>query len=327
MRRWKTALASVLVLCTFAGCFGSEENAAPETTVVTMPEETILTEPTEPAKMDAARLLWEARKATKGRFATQYTHALSVDTRIGTSGISMRMGVEMERDVSMTNSPFSLFVSSKTNMIMADAEISESTQFYCRKEDSLLTAYMHLDSMDVWMRSQSEEQPSSLLRNYWLTGYPAGPGIDALTVAEEMVILDGREVYAMSYVVNGQDHAAYLYDALESFLGPVSLAGLDLSVVELPTTYYIDAQTFCPVQIVMEFHGIDQLIRQILQSQNTGMPNGDMVEPLVEINEYRLEIRNISYEEVEVPQVPEEGVKRSTEEPGILPSGGGSFAL
>ena len=45
MRRWKAALASVLVLCTFAGCFGPEENTAPETTVVTMPEETILKEP------------------------------------------------------------------------------------------------------------------------------------------------------------------------------------------------------------------------------------------------------------------------------------------
>lgn len=327
MKAFKKYFALLLALCLLTGCTPGTEETLPETTAETMIEETILTVPTQPAKMDAAKLLWEACKAVKNRFATQYIHSLSVDTRIGTSGISMRMGLELERDVSMSNSPFSLFVSSKTNMIMADAEISESTQFYCRKEDSLLTAYLHLDSMDVWLRSQSEEQPSSVLRNYWLTGYPAGPETDALTVAEETQYLDGREVYAMSYVVSGATHAAYLYDALEAFLGPVSLAELDLSVVELPTTYYIDAQTFYPVQIVMEFHGIDQLIRQILQTQGTSLPNGDMVEPLVEVSKYRLEIRNISYEEVDVPQVPEEGVWRSTEDPSVLPAGGGSYAL
>lgn len=239
----------------------------------------------------------------------------------------MRLGMNLKMDVVMSSYPFALFVETRTDLIMADAELSETTQFYCRNEEGALTGYMHLDALDLWLRSQSEEPPSSLLRVYWLKGYPSGLGSDELVLEEDTQLLDGRDVYVMSCNYSGSDVPWYLYESLEPFVGAVSLAGLDLSVVQIPTSYYIDAETFLPVQMEMEFEGMDLLLKQILETQSGNLQIGEMPEALVEVSEYRKVISGICYDAVEVPQVPEEGVRRSTEDPGVLPSGGDSFAL
>ena len=120
---------------------------------------------------------------------------------------------------------------------------------------------------------------------------------DNLALAEEPEELEGKEVYALSYTI-----------PLWYFTGTTGDTQTDtlLQDQHVLHTCYVDAETFLPLQIEASFSEVDESLADLLMLTYGNVYAEDLESVEIQINELTITAKDMVFEPVEVPAIPEE---------------------
>lgn len=308
-RNLRILTGMLLLLSLLTGCvkLPAQTGGQKETEQTWTEEET---QSAQPEVKDAANLLWRMKNAVSGRYATAYTNSVEIDLRAGTPGLSVKIGSSIDMQVQLCNDPFQMYVETASTAIVADSEMKEVSRVYAQLEEGAPVVYGHVESVDYWYRVAPDARPSELMKYYWMTGIPSGLGPDDLTLAPETQTVEGREAYVMTGTYTGEEMFYELYSTLTALLGQVSPEQMDLSGVTVQVSYYADAETFLPVQVEMEYEGMEELLSALINNSGNWY-FGSSAQVSAEVETFRAVYTGLCFDTVEVTKVPEEGIGKA----------------
>lgn len=240
------------------------------------------------------------------------TVEMGFEMALGSQGFTMDMAMDISMDMVVALEPYRAYSDMTISMDMMGQNMTETSQVYMLEENGTVTTYTYVESAGIWQKATVDISAAEMTSNSsynWLAQKPA----EELTLDEETQTINGKEVYVLRCTISGtqmQDVMSSM-GGMNDALSDMGLSDMDMSALNVPAVFYIDAKTFLPVQIDMEIQGMDEMMKDAME-QTLG---GDLASMGVEleIGSVRMACTNISYEAAEVPEVPQEAIDTAIE--------------
>lgn len=290
----KLALLLAVLLCVscLAGCTGSnllamlplqEKEDSGEVVAGPVPE-----------KMTAQDLYGKLRYAVSTKNVNVYTMDTCVDMMIAPFGIPVKGDLVNSMQVHKSADPYGVNVlTTAISRYMNQEQITEAADYY-RREDGKLICYSCVESMDYYERREVDALPSEILSYYDIGSYMV---IDPeeLWLEENMVMLDGREMYVLCYSLTG----------LQQF-GMTGDKQMDAALHELqmPVRFFVDAETFVPARREILLEDAEAFTRILLEYTVGSDYAHDLEFMDISVREFKIVFHSFTYGEIEVPLIP-----------------------
>ena len=217
--------------------------------------------------MNAEKLVDEMAAATEGKQMTQATTTMEMDMSMEAEGVSMDMSMDMVMDIQASNDPYASYTNMETTVDVAGQQTSEVIQLYSIEEDGALVNYVYTESTDSWEKQDlgmSMDDIASQTADYnWLLEKAKS---EELTLEEDTQTVNGKEVYVTNCTLEGEE-IQKAFEGIGSMTDMFEQAGMgeiDFTALSVPTTYYIDKETFLPVKMEMDIEGMDEMMDELL---------------------------------------------------------------
>ena len=180
---------------------------------------------------------------------------------------------------------------------------------YYRDENGSLYYYYSDPDADLHFRERiplEDYTPYAVIWDFTVYGYPY-PATKELTLEPQTRILDGREVFVLTYPQSAL--SAFGYSGNASWDGK-------LEKRTIPTTWYVDAETFLPVKQEYQLTQIDDLLWQAIDARYVVgvLEEGESFTGFSFCCEYE------SFEPVEVSPIPEDILQKVWQNAGASTS-------
>lgn len=331
------ALVLALVLCLglFAACGGKDDpqtTTVPTTTAAPTTEPTTepTTVPTEPP-MDAETLMGLI-DSLNAPVPTSMDFNMQMELVLKQPGMSMTMEMGGEGKALLSTDPIKAYYEMNTFTKMMGQVQEASVSLYAFEEDGEFLFYSYDPDWDSWTKL-SVPIPE-------VATQPVKVGTAVL--AEEPVDYNGMECYELHWEADlvtlfeaakessgeFQEQWNDFLEGMETGLADIEetvmpiLEKLDFSVVKIKILYYVDTADCRIRYTTLEITGLDQLVEQLLQEIGAMLAEDEEYADVdlgldgigLELPVLRVEISNISYDPVEVPQLSEEDRKIADEQ-------------
>lgn len=278
--------------------------------------------------MNAEKLVDEMAAATEGKQMTQATTTMEMDMNMEAEGVSMDMSMDMVMDVQASNDPYASYTNMETTVDVAGQQTSEVIQLYSIEEDGALVNYVYTESTDSWEKQDlgmSMDDIASQTADYnWLLEKAKS---EELTLEEDAQTVNGKEVYVMNCTLEGEE-IQKAFEGIGSMTDMFEQAGMgeiDFTALSVPTTYYIDKETFLPVKMEMDIEGMDEMMDELLANM---FAQAEMETELnFSISKLHAVYDNIGYDAIEVPEVPKEALIIANQESYNPDKGDGTYVI
>ncbi len=261
-------------------------------------------------QMTTEKLAAKMVQATAGKTMTQMTMdmELEMDIDLEQAGMTLGMGIDMDyqMNMKMQSDPYAAYgdITMDMNMDMLGQimDVSETMQMYMVMEDGKLVNYTHADSTGAWERQEAELDAAQGMDYSFLKEM-----IPQITLDEEKQTLKGREVYVIRLTLTGEQMQSVMNGSggMQDALGQMGMDGeLDMTSLTVPAVFYVDAQSFLPVQIEMEISGMGEMMDSMISGLVGAGAEG--VSMKVEVPTCRMVCTNIGFDPVEIPELPAE---------------------
>ena len=262
-------------------------------------------------EMTTEKLAAKMVQATAGKTMTQMTMdmELEMDIDLEQAGMAFEMGMDMDyrMNMKMQSDPYAAYGDITLDMNMdllgQNMDVSETMQMYMVMEDGKLVNYTHADSTGAWERQEAELKDAAQSLDYSFLK----DMIPEITLDEEKQTLNGREVYVIRLTLTGEQMQRVMNGAggMQDALGQMGMDGeLDMTSLTVPAVFYVDAQSFLPVQIEMEISGMGEMMDSMVSGLLGAGAEG--ISMKVEIPTCRMVCTNIGFDPVEIPELPAE---------------------
>lgn len=336
--RW-IAVLLVFVLClgVFVGCKRSDTaqgtTTVPTTAPVTQPATEPVTEPTtEPTTapteppMDAQTLL-DKMKAQEDPVPTKVEFLLRVvaSTDMQEYGMSMDVGVEASGGYWYVPDPFQLYAQLELDLSSMGEDERLEIVLYGMPDGERKLFYLGLPELEIWGKFHEEELSQLLGSLIAEEGAPEST-IEWLepVLQEELVDYNGTACYVLTLRPDvDQAMKESMEEAMENLLQEEELLvddelmeqlgkvmELDRSMLQMPITLYVEDSTFLLRGAALEFQGLAEYLTSVINAVEEEPQEQNMFESL----EFCVELKNIEYGTVEVPQISEEDRKLADEQ-------------
>lgn len=135
---------------------------------------------------------------------------------------------------------------------------------------------------------------------------------EGITLDEESASLNGRDVYVLHVDSSSQADSEAFLTAMESILPQFgsSFSTESLDSIKGSTVMYIDQETFLPVQMECTIEGMDEFFSQnsdwMEELMGLAIEDAQIDNLSIHVPDYQLTISNLTFEQEELPVVPEE---------------------
>lgn len=266
-------------------------------------------------KMTPEKLTVKLVESTTGKTMTQATTTMDIemDMTIGAAGMTTEMGMDVNyvMNMKMQADPYLVYADLAMDMAMeAMGQTMEETvnsEIYVELVDGQIVGYVFDESTGSWQTSDVDmtEMLESVGKNMDYTFMK--DMIPEIVLDEEKQTMNGKEVYVVRMTITGEQMQKATGGAVDmgSILGQAGLdVEMDFSALSVPTVMYIDAETYLPVRVEMEMIGMDEMMKSMLNQMILGGMEG--IEMDVTIPVCKVVYENISFDPVEVPEIPAE---------------------
>jgi len=255
-----------------------------------------------PPHLDAEDIYYRAKFAVDDR-AYQYAESTTFDLLCQDEDLQYPMQLSYERQVVLSPEDCAVNV---TTEITVDSFQDEPHiyQEYYRDEEGRLIYYAADSFTNEYIREEiplEEYTPYAVIYDFTLTGCPYYP--DEITLEPQTKILDGREVYVLTY----PQPALYAFGSTGN-----AVTDEALFFRTIPTTWYVDTETYLPVKQEFVLIQVDDLLWQVINGRY-GLTDPEIIVTLEKLSwSY---VYN-SYDPVDVPEIPEETLRKAWENAG-----------
>jgi len=247
--------------------------------------------------LSAEDIYYRSKFAAKER-ATKFNENAAIQLSFSEDGWDSLYDVHY--DTSVTLDSDSCAVNELLSLSFYEEE-PDIYQTYYRNEDGRLICYSYDEATreEIPLEGLS---PYAIIVDYTVYGYPAAPY--NLSVAPQTRILNDREVYVLAY----EQSALYTFGSVGN-----TVKDEKLNKIMIPATWYVDAQTYLPVQRVFTITRMDDLLCEVISSiyQISEAELDAIISGLSVTTEF------LSFDPVEVPPVPDEVLKKAWDDSGF----------
>lgn len=269
-----------------------------------------------------------------GKTAMKASFELPFEMEMTVAEETVGLSLNLDGTIWMSAEPLAMYGEINYEGDIADQWLSDQLQMYMAKEDDTYVCYYYSKLADLWTRVDSGMTDGDM-QEYISKVTPIDYTSESLVLAEETQTVGGSEAYVVSYTFTGQE-LQNEFDAMGGFSGMMekameqtelpegmdmsafaALDELDFTAVSMPVTMYIDKSTYTLKQMDMEYVGLQSFVEQfvdVIMQLAADMSGQDLSalgldEQLsFEIPDISLKLTDLSYDNVEVKAVPEEGV-------------------
>ncbi len=309
---------------------GPESAGSVENTETGVSEETIEQASSEALEPFTAEVLVkEMAAASEGKQMLQVSVSMDMEMSISAQGITVEMAMNSTTDTKASLEPYASYSNTVMTMDMAGQQTTTDSEVYIVMENDTLVSYVHDNSTGQWSRMDSGMGLDDTMVQY--TGYDwmEEKTAEELILAKDTQIVGGKETYVLSCTLTGEEMQMALngMSGLEDMLAENGLGTLDYTALNVPTVYYIDVETYLPVQIEMDIEGMSEMMDRLLSSLTGEAEAGTEADMGIDISKVHAVYSNISYEPVEVPALPEEAVMMAAQSSFNPDQGDGTYII
>ncbi len=283
-----------------------------EPQVTEEPQATEEPQPTEEPKDDmisAKELILEISEAAKDKAMTSCSYVIGMDFGINMEGFSMDMSVSSKGDMVMSMNPYVSYTEMVMQMKVLGQESVELTKAYMLEEDGQVVTYTYAETLGEWTREESGMSVDDMLQQNtmsydWITNKPA----EEFVIDSQLHTINGKETYKVSLTLTGEEMQVMMDNlgGMEGLMEETGVQGIDYTMIDVPATYYVDTTTHQVVQMDMNIEGMGELMTKVLEESFVQDPSMAGYQVEVTIGDFILSYTNISYDPVEVPEIPAE---------------------
>ena len=210
-----------------------------------------------PSHIDAEDIYYRAKFASSNEIY-QYTQELTYHFEEDYKGIKYPYQVQENKQVILADEACAVNIIGEIFHVDYPEEASEYQEYYRDESGSL--AYYYADPVnDNYVREViplDGYTPFYIIIAYHVNSIPAT--MDGLTLDPQTRILDEQEVYMLS----ASQSALYVF-------GSTGNEAMDAQLVKrsIPTTWYVDAETYLPVRETFTLTQIDDLLWQVINGR------------------------------------------------------------
>lgn len=251
-------------------------------------------------KLSAEDIYYRARFAA-GDQALQYTAQATIG--LGFHDGDSVYPSDFHYDMQVVLSPEDCAVNVQTSMAFDD-ETPDVYHEYFRKENGELVCYDHDMTTGACYREPIDLDgltPYAVIVDYTIKGYPIAP--KKLSLEPQTRILNDREVYLLTFT----ESALYAFGSTGN-----NSTDRKLDQRNIVSTWYVDAETYLPVQQEFYLSHVDDLLGQVIDS----IYYLEASEADASIDTYAYVLKDLVYEPVEVPEIPEDVFRKAWENAG-----------
>ena len=311
--RWIALGMCVLMLAlSLGGCFVPPTPTDPPTDPPTLPPTDPTPPPTDPP-LTAETVLEKMREAIDGRAPHQFHADLDMDMTMSVKAdgfrFSVDMGMDLKVDILMNQEPMNMFMEMTMSLDSMGQQQVEQANLYFVSEDGKNVCYLYSPSMHMWQRVELEDSDQTG------DGSSEPMELPECTLDEQTVKLDQRECYLLRMTLDEDFVSRFIKPITGSGIMPLSSTEEDPAEgARVEIAVYVDAETWLPVQMELDFLGIDDMINELIP-EGSGLPGIELsmtAQPTadqsmgVQFSTFRLLLKDFGFDPVEVPEVPQE---------------------
>lgn len=284
-------------------------------------------------KMTIEKLMTNMDEAMAGKAIAYSEVGMDMTASMGMSvmGMDMSMDMVMNMDMDMWTSedPIKSYMEGTMHMEVLEQEIDSDMEIYMEENGDVLSTYTYSGMDDSWSYSEEEFDREEYLAMNDVSHFPMEDRFSDAVLDEETVEINGREAYVLHITCTGDDMNSLMDKVGGSVMNSSEYSDLSFDGLSVPAVYYVDTETFLPIQIELDMEGMDTLINDMLEKElgslgsdsgSKGLRGDDDTSSLtsslddVDVNiteiTFHMTLSNISFDPQDVPSVPED-VKES----------------
>lgn len=269
-----------------------------------VPAAALMTTETVAAPLDAAGVWEKMSRSVDGRTASSFTDTIQMGGSLQTGMMNMEAEVTAKTDVMLSEEPYRYYASTNLEGTVLGQSLSEAFRIYSGTDGGEVDRFFERVSSGDWYHHSTARTSGDFLKQYAVTTCSREWFGENLTM--ETQELEGEQVYVLKATFAAKD----VLNAISSPLGEFSFDGLDVTGLQLEVTYYVDRESFLPLQIGIAYRGIGEVLEDLV-GKYAGKMMGSFLS--LEVTTYRQELSNLVYGPVSVPAVPEKGIRESRE--------------
>lgn len=268
--------------------------------------------------MDAQTLAQKMDEAVAAQSGMSGMMNMEMDMSVGVTGVTFDMGVAADVEYKAAMDGSKMFMGMDMDMEIMGETQTMDMDMYMSMADGKAVSYTYSGLDGTWVKQETEIENMEQLQSSTmkLGEFPA----ESLVLAEEKETVGEQACYVLTVTTTGEQVMSTLgsaMDALDEETRAI-LEGIDWSGLSGTMVYHINAETFLPVQMTGEVTGLGEAMNSLLSgvmAEMMGMLGGEEMEITVDIPTVKVEMTELVYGDIEIPDVPEEGVEAAALNP------------
>lgn len=279
--------------------------------------------------MDAETLVQKMTEASANVTDMGGKMDMDIDMTMSVTGMSLDMGMNLSGEYRTTSEPMAGWMDMTFSMEMMGMTQEMQMVSYYAEEDGVLVSYAYDSSTDMWTRSEAEEMMDmGSMTTMDLTEIAA----ENMVLAKEKQTIGDREAYVLDVTITGELLNKAMAESMEVLDGELDeevaamMEGMDFSAMSMKAVYYIDCETYLPLQMDIEIQGMGDALGTMINAMMSEEAMDDSVdyEFTVDVTKFTISMSELVYADVQVPTVPQEGIDAVAQNPD---QGDGSYVL
>lgn len=279
--------------------------------------------------MDAETLVQKMTEASANVTDMGGKMDMDIDMTMSVTGMSLDMGMNLSGEYRTTSEPMAGWMDMTFSMEMMGMTQEMQMVSYYAEEDGVLVSYAYDSSTDMWTCSEAEEMMDmGSMTTMDLTEIAA----ENMVLAKEKQTIGDREAYVLDVTITGELLNKAMAESMEVLDGELDeevaamMEGMDFSAMSMKAVYYIDCETYLPLQMDIEIQGMGDALGTMINAMMSEEAMDDSVdyEFTVDVTKFTISMSELVYADVQVPTVPQEGIDAVAQNPD---QGDGSYVL
>ena len=291
--------------------------------------------------MDAKTVYQNMTEAVKAVTAQSADVEMDLEMKMSTMGMTMTIGVALDM-TSMVKSDLSSMYMDMSMEMKAMGETEETKmEMYGTMEDGALVYYIYESTEDMWIKTAMNEYTDIMGQLNGLTLDLTNAPSESLFLAKLPETINDRKCYKLTEQIDGaviqEQMGDYMTQALSQMTGMEELdeeskaqaeavmKSLDWSKLSGSMVYYVDAETYLPVETSMEILGMGDVFNSMISALMEQMAaeyeeyGEEIPEISIEIPAFKITSKNMSYnDDVQIPALPQEAIDNAIDADAML---------
>ena len=291
--------------------------------------------------MDAKTVYQNMTEAVKSVTAQSADVEMDLEMKMSTMGMTMTIGMVMDMTSMAKSDLSSMYMDMNMEMKMLGETEEMKMEMYGTMEDGAMVYYTYDSTEDLWVKTSMDEYADMMNKLNGMSMQLTDATSDSLFLAKLPETINDRKCYKLTEQIDGAAIQDQMGDYMVEFLNQMTgteeldeesmaqveavLKDLDWSKLSGSMVYYVDTETFLPVEMSVEILGMGDVVNSMIGALLEEMAaeyeeyGEEIPEISIEIPTFKITSKNMSYnDDVQIPELPQEAIDNAIDADAVM---------